>query len=277
MAEQSFYDILGVKVDATLDDIKKAYRDLARIHHPDKAGNTPEVHERFVKIQAAYETLSDDEKRRAYDRRYGFSAGAPNIRDWKASRGFAHQCDPATCDTCGRFSEQAELIYDALYRRWKGERVTVPPSSALPKEFLGFLTVKFLQMGIDQYRRADILDRSMVYHEWRIAPLLLREAVPVRERLARVRQKLSRLGGSLDRFLERGFALRGPMELKDCFEVSGLLGDLSSELHIMRELDLRMHSIVTSMSQAPHNREERARFARQFTDALDECLRKSRI
>lgn len=58
------YDILGVKKDATGDEIKKAYRKLAMKHHPDKGGDP----EQFKVIQNAYDTLSDPEKRENFDR-----------------------------------------------------------------------------------------------------------------------------------------------------------------------------------------------------------------
>jgi len=59
-----FYDILGVPKDATIDEIKKAYRRLAFKYHPDK---NPEGEEIFKRINLAYQTLSDPEKRRKYD------------------------------------------------------------------------------------------------------------------------------------------------------------------------------------------------------------------
>ncbi|NTU71798.1 MAG: molecular chaperone DnaJ [Coriobacteriia bacterium] len=62
----NYYDILGVKKSATADEIKKAFRKLARKHHPDAGGEE----EKFKEINEAYETLSDDEKRKAYDQ-YG--------------------------------------------------------------------------------------------------------------------------------------------------------------------------------------------------------------
>ena len=58
------YDVLGLTRDATADDIKKAYRKLAREHHPDKGGDP----EKFKKVQEAYEVLSDPEKRENFDR-----------------------------------------------------------------------------------------------------------------------------------------------------------------------------------------------------------------
>ena len=65
---QSLYEILGVEQDADLDAIKRAYRKLVQVHHPDKAGNSPENTERFALICKAYEILSDPEKRALYDK-----------------------------------------------------------------------------------------------------------------------------------------------------------------------------------------------------------------
>lgn len=60
---ENYYDILGVTKDASTADIKKAYRNLAKEHHPDKGGSE----EKFKKINEAYETLSDEGKRKNYD------------------------------------------------------------------------------------------------------------------------------------------------------------------------------------------------------------------
>lgn len=60
----NYYDILGVSKEATKDDIKKAYRDLANKYHPDK---NPDGAERFKEISAAYDTLGDEDKKRNYD------------------------------------------------------------------------------------------------------------------------------------------------------------------------------------------------------------------
>jgi len=62
----NYYELLGVKKDATADEIKKAFRKLARKHHPDAGGEE----EKFKQINEAYETLSDPEKRAQYDQ-YG--------------------------------------------------------------------------------------------------------------------------------------------------------------------------------------------------------------
>src|SRR5919106_4154234 len=66
MADRNLYDVLGVSRDATQDDIRKAYRRLAREHHPD-VNRDPEAERRFKEINLAYQTLSDPAKRRQYD------------------------------------------------------------------------------------------------------------------------------------------------------------------------------------------------------------------
>ncbi|HEX4323970.1 MAG TPA: molecular chaperone DnaJ [Gaiellaceae bacterium] len=65
---ESLYDTLGVKKGATADEIKKSYRKLARRYHPDTNQGDKGAEERFKQVQTAYDVLSDDEKRKAYDR-----------------------------------------------------------------------------------------------------------------------------------------------------------------------------------------------------------------
>lgn len=81
---KDFYKILGVERDATDNEIKKAYRKLAIVHHPDKNPDNVDAADKFKEIGEAYETLSDTEKRARYDSGEDlidpsdmFSAGGP--------------------------------------------------------------------------------------------------------------------------------------------------------------------------------------------------------
>jgi molecular chaperone DnaJ len=68
MAEKTYYEILGVRKDASEDDIKKAYRKLAKKHHPDVNKGNKESENKFKELSEAYAVLSDREKRDQYDR-----------------------------------------------------------------------------------------------------------------------------------------------------------------------------------------------------------------
>jgi hypothetical protein len=63
----NYYDVLGVGPDATLEDIKKSFRNLALKYHPDKNKNSEESKQKFMKIVEAYEVLSDEQARSNYD------------------------------------------------------------------------------------------------------------------------------------------------------------------------------------------------------------------
>ena len=94
MAAQSPYEVLGVKPTATADEIRKAYRKLAKQLHPDLNPGKPEAEARFKSVSAAYDLLSDPEKRGRYDRgeidesgaerpRYSYRPHAEGAEGWR--------------------------------------------------------------------------------------------------------------------------------------------------------------------------------------------------
>ncbi len=89
------YKVLGVAKNASAEDIKKAYRKLARRYHPDRNPDDKQAEERFKEVQQAYDVVGDPEKRKEYDRDggpfggfTGFGRGAPAGAGGQAAGGF---------------------------------------------------------------------------------------------------------------------------------------------------------------------------------------------
>src|SRR5260221_3797325 len=94
MATQTPYEVLGVKKDGSGEEIRKVYRKLAKEFHPDLNPGKPAAEARFKSITAAYDLLSDPEKRARYDRgeidesgaerpRYSYRPHAEGAQGWK--------------------------------------------------------------------------------------------------------------------------------------------------------------------------------------------------
>lgn len=71
MQQKNFYTVLGIKKTASLKEIKTAYRNLAKKHHPDKNHDKGKAEDHFKEIQYAYAVLSNPHKRREYDLKTG--------------------------------------------------------------------------------------------------------------------------------------------------------------------------------------------------------------
>ena len=80
---QDLYKILGVDKTASQDDIKKAYRKLARKYHPDANPDNKQAEAKFKEISQAYEVLADKEKRKAYDAGPSYFGGGPQGATWQ--------------------------------------------------------------------------------------------------------------------------------------------------------------------------------------------------
>ena len=118
MAEKrDFYEVLGVAKDASADDIKKAYRKLARKYHPDLNKDNPEAAEKFKECSEAYSVLSDEQKRAQYDQ-FGMAAfenggaGAGGFNGFEGFGGFG----------AGGFGNGMEDIFDMFFGGAGGRR-----------------------------------------------------------------------------------------------------------------------------------------------------------
>lgn len=111
MEYKDYYKILGVSRDASADDIKRAYRKLARKYHPD-VSSQDDAAERFREANEAYEVLKDPEKRAAYDRLGRPEAGARGFEpppDW--NQGFEFHGGGYTEVDPGQFSDFFESLF----------------------------------------------------------------------------------------------------------------------------------------------------------------------
>jgi curved DNA-binding protein len=83
---KSLYETLEVSENASADEIKKAYRKLARKYHPD-VNKDPKAEEKFKEINAAYEVLSDPQKKQQYDQHGDSMFGGQNFSDFARNQG----------------------------------------------------------------------------------------------------------------------------------------------------------------------------------------------
>ena len=86
MAKRDYYEVLGIGKNASEEEIKKAYRKMAMKHHPDRNPDSKDAESKFKEAKEAYEMLSDDSKRAAYDR-YGHAGVDPNAAGMGAGGG----------------------------------------------------------------------------------------------------------------------------------------------------------------------------------------------
>ncbi len=127
MQFKDYYQILGVSRDAGQDDIKRAYRKLARKYHPD-VSKEPDAEERFKEVGEAYEVLKDPEKRSAYDsigKQWQAGQDFQPPPDW--DQGFAFSGGGFTDAEAGHFSDffetlfgRATHVHDYTHLRAKG-------------------------------------------------------------------------------------------------------------------------------------------------------------
>jgi len=151
------YELLGVKPDASPDEIRKAYRKLAKQLHPDLNPGKPEAEARFKSVTAAYDLLSDADKRARYDRgeidetgaerpQYSYRPHAEGAHGWKYS---SQEMDPADLEDL--FAMFGSGVRGGGARRGRGQGFQVPGGDRLYT-----LTVDFVEAAAGAKKRLSL-------------------------------------------------------------------------------------------------------------------------
>lgn len=144
MKYKDYYSILGLKRDATQDEVKRAYRKLARKYHPD-VNKDADAEARFQEIAEAYEVLKDPDKRAAYDR-FG--------KDWKAGQnvksppGWDFQDFTGSHRSAGASGQGFSDFFEALFGTGRAGKHT-------PRDF-SFYENGFVDQGLDLRAKIEI-------------------------------------------------------------------------------------------------------------------------
>lgn len=124
MAKRDYYEVLGLRRGASDNDIKRAYRKLARKHHPDVNPGDKAAEAKFKEVTEAYEVLSNEEKRRQYDQ-FGHDGFARATGGTQPGAGFAgfdfNRADSGT----GGFGDLGDL-FAGLFGGQRGAQTEVP-------------------------------------------------------------------------------------------------------------------------------------------------------
>ena len=151
MAKPDFYDVLGLKRSATPQQIKLAYRKLAKKHHPDhaKGSDASQAAAKFNEIQEAYSVLSDPEKRKLYDRfgHSGVSGAGPSAqRVWRTGPPNADFRD--FVDDSGGFQSIFAQFFGRSrrpQRRWSGP-AAAPPAKG--QDLTHKISISFIEAAL---------------------------------------------------------------------------------------------------------------------------------
>ncbi len=198
----NYYLVLDIRRNATLEDIEMAYAKAALKHHPDVAGDTPDVQERFALINEAYSVLSNPDKKEAYDKQL-------------ASAGYIYQEEVISSDegqTSSGTSYEASVVKPAPVKRT--EEPAVPGAMSRKKlERTMSSARKLISKG--DFWRADSLLRQAVFSYPRDAELrrLLSRAAEGRGRLREAVEEL-KTAVDVEYFNPENHYLMGRMYLK---------------------------------------------------------------
>ncbi|KAF5900242.1 dnaJ subfamily C member 4, partial [Clarias magur] len=115
----SYYDILGVKPDASLEQIKNAFFDKSKKLHPDSDPSNPSLHTQFVKLNEAYRVLSKEHTRKEYDLRLRYHGVDQSFRP---SSRYTHHPSSAETNENARYWEQFHTVHEHSGEGWQKKR-----------------------------------------------------------------------------------------------------------------------------------------------------------
>lgn len=153
----NLYEELGVQKGASDEDIRKAYRKLAAKLHPDRNKNNPANDERFKRITAAYNALSDPKKRKLYDQygdvglKEGFNPGPGGFGGFSGGAGFE--------DIFGGGKGVGDIfgdLFNTTRRRGKGTRRRADVESEITVEFVSAVRGAELELGMENGQRVKV-------------------------------------------------------------------------------------------------------------------------
>ena len=130
---KDYYSVLGIKKNASPEEIKKAFRKLAVKYHPDRNPDNKVAEEKFKEISEAYEVLGDKEKRQKYDQfgRYWQQAGKTGASPWGSKRSTSYSSNVNIGDfNFGDYGSFDEFINDLLGRPFGGRSSTRTSSTS---------------------------------------------------------------------------------------------------------------------------------------------------
>lgn len=170
MDEKDLYSVLGVSRSATADEIKRAYRKLARRYHPDVNPGNKEAEERFKEISVAYDALSDPQKRKQYDEfgmqglQAGFDAAMAREARERVERAYAGGAFGAGAPGAGGFGRYAsfdDIFGDILGAEARpGPQPGADAESPFEIDLLDAIRGTTTTFGIDRHEACSACDGS---------------------------------------------------------------------------------------------------------------------